>query len=102
MGNQACLVGGLRLSHSGAKQGLYKLSPPLRYSKYDYDLEKDVDHFAEYVMVSAVVAMFSGPETYIFPANEQGEVTCWGELGGSYRGGMSHAVALEGAGYAIA
>lgn len=66
---------------------LYKLSPPLDGN--------------DFVIVSATDAMFSGPETYLFPGNEQGEVTDWGELEGSFRGGLSHKEALRNAGYAI-
>ena len=47
---------------------LYKLSPPLKWS--DYDKKK---HSAEYVVVSAAVVMFSGPETYIFKADKKGK-----------------------------
>ena len=55
----------------------------------------------EYVVVSATFAMFSGPETYIFPATENGEVTDWGELNGSYRGDFDHDKALKNAGYKV-
>lgn len=66
---------------------LYKLSEPL------------MDN--EYVVVSATHAMHTGAETFIFPADSEGKVTDWGELEGSYRGGLSHEEALEGAGYSI-
>ena len=66
---------------------LYRLTPPLQKHKY--------------VIVSAVVAPYSGAETYIFPANKQGEVTDWGELEGSFRGSLDHLTALENAGYDI-
>jgi hypothetical protein len=56
----------------------------------------------DHVVVSAVVVLFSGPETYIFPATSEGKVISWGELEGSFRGGLDHAVALMGAGYSIA
>lgn len=72
---------------------LYELSEPLA----SYDGEK---HY-KYVVVSATNVMLSGPETYIFPADEKGEVTEWGELAGSYRGGLSHSEALEGVGYTL-
>lgn len=55
-----------------------------------------------HVVVSATVAMFSGPETYIFPSDSDGNISSWGELPGSTRGTLEHADALEGAGYAIA
>ena len=66
-------------------KALYKLNPPLE------------GH--EFVVVSSVHAMFTGPETYIFPADKNGKVTNWGELPGSYRGGLNHIKALEDAGY---
>jgi hypothetical protein len=66
---------------------LYKCEPPL----------DGHDH----VIVSAVVALFSGPETYIFPSNAQGEPKDYGELTGSFRGALDHAEALRGAGYEV-
>ena len=66
---------------------LYRLTPPLERHAH--------------VVVSATVAMFSGPETYIFAANAKGKVTKWGELPGSYRSGLDHAKALRGAGYEV-
>jgi hypothetical protein len=76
---------------------LYRLDPPLSIDNgWDEDTKGCV---AEYVVVSATHAMFSGPETYIFPADADGNVTNWGELAGSYRGGLDHEAALSGAGY---
>lgn len=69
-----------RVSESGAQQRTYKLSKPLDGHSI--------------VVVSAVNAPFSGPETYIFPGDEDGKVTDWGELDGSYRGGLDHEEAL--------
>lgn len=66
---------------------LYRMEPPLE------------GH--EYVVVSAADVMFTGPETYIFPASKDGRVIDWGEMDGSYRGGLSHEEALRGAGYEI-
>lgn len=51
---------------------LFRLSEPVTYD-YNYDTKQD-EKSTEFVIVSAVNAMFTGPETYIFPANEQGEV----------------------------
>ena len=75
---------------------LFKLNPPINESYWD-----EVPKSHEYVIVSAVRAMFSGPETYIFPANENGEVTSFGELPGSFRGGLDHEEALNNAGYDV-
>ena len=58
----------------------------------------------QYVIVSAADVMFSGPETYIFPAEKTGDVfdvAEWGELDGSFRGGLDHTKALSDAGYTI-
>lgn len=78
---------------------LFQVTPPMEYD-YDYDTERN-QKSTEYVVVSAADVMFSGPETYIFPANEEGEVIDWGELEGSYKGGLNHRAALENAGYTV-
>ena len=62
---------------------LYKLDP-----KHDG---------VEYVVVSAVEAY----ETYIFPADESGNVEEYIEMDGSFRGGLDHAEALRGLGYQV-
>lgn len=54
----------------------------------------------EFVVVSAV-SVFGEPETYIFPADESGEVLGWAQLEGSFRGDLDHAQALENAGYEL-
>jgi hypothetical protein len=66
---------------------VYKVTPPLEGNKY--------------VWVSAVVAMFTGPETYIFGCDKDGEVKNFSELQGSYRGGLNHEEALSNAGYQV-
>lgn len=75
---------------------LYKLDPPI----VEEDYEGTIDVY-EYVIVSATTVDFSGPETYIFGANENGEVISWTELDGSFRGGLDHTQALDNAGYSI-
>lgn len=71
----------------------YKLSEPIK----DYDGNQHSN-----VIVSAVVAPYTGPETYIFPATEAGVPVNHGELDGSFRGGLDHAEALRRAGYEVA
>jgi len=66
---------------------LYEMNPPYEHHKY--------------VVVSAADVPFSGPETYIFPADEKGTVVDWMEMDGSYHGGLSHQQALENAGYQL-
>lgn len=72
---------------------LYRLDPPME--------DEYTEGPVEYVVVSATVAMSSGPETYIFPADAEGEITDWGELSGSYKGSLDHAQALANAGYEV-
>ncbi len=71
---------------------LFRLSEPISYGDGNRGS-------TNYVIVSASVVPFSGPETYIFPANEEGEVISWGEMDGSYRGGLSHKEAIRNAGW---
>lgn len=70
-----------------AKQLHYRLSAPLEGYKY--------------VVVSAANTFDHGPETYIFGADRDGEITDWNELEGSFVGGLDHERALEGAGYQV-
>ena len=74
------------------KIALYSLNPPIK----DHDGKKH-----RYVIVSSIVAYFTGPETYIFPATKSGEITSWGELPGSMQGTMEAKDALECAGYTV-
>ena len=75
------------------KAKLYKLSEPV---------EADDSTMVDHVVVSAVVSEYDGmPETYIFPCDSDGEVMNFGELNGSYKGGLNHARALKGAGFKV-
>lgn len=76
-----------RTSHTGARQELFRLNPFLD------------GH--EYVVASAVDVPYSGPETYIFPANRDGKIVDWGELNGSMRGTLDIDYAMENAGYVV-
>lgn len=55
----------------------------------------------EYVVTSAVNVPFEGPETYIFPADEGGNILDWLELEGSFKGGLNHEAAILCAGWKI-
>lgn len=70
-----------------SRASVYQVSPPLEGNSF--------------VTVSAVVAPYSGSETYIFPAHETDDIGTGLELDGSYRGGLSHSAALAHAGYRI-
>ena len=66
---------------------LYRMEPPL--DGHDF------------VIASASILVPTGPETYLFPADAEGNVVSWLEMDGSYRGGLSHAKAFAGVGYSI-
>ena len=65
---------------------LYKLSERLK--------------FYNYVVVSSAT-VYGEDETYIFGADENGEVLDWGELRGSTCGVYNHETALNNAGYEV-
>lgn len=77
---------------------LYKLSVPMKYQELYEQVEKDCG----YVIVSAVIAPYSGPETYMFAAHESGEPINFLELPGSFKGHLDHELALANAGYSVA
>lgn len=89
------------LDNFAGKAGLYKLDPPMKYTKWDFETDEEVEYKTEYVVVSPANVMFSGPETYIFASDENGEVTDWMELAGSFRGGLNRERALNKAGYIV-
>lgn len=75
---------------------LYRLTPAIATRSWGNEGET-----YEYVVVSATVVPLSGPETYIFGADETGNVLDWGELDGSFRGALDQDAALNGAGYQV-
>jgi hypothetical protein len=79
---------------------LYRLSEPIITERFN-DGGVEEPFSTHYVIVSSANVPFSGPETYIFPANARGNVVNWGELEGSRRGSYSHADVLRFAGYEI-
>lgn len=75
---------------------LYRLSPPLTGEDL---IGETYSH--KYVIASGANAPYSGPETYVFPANEEGEIMGWSELEGSFRGDIDCDRAIENAGYTV-
>lgn len=67
------------------KVHLYRMEPIYQGSKY--------------VVISATNAMFSGPETYIFSSDKDGNVTSWIELEGSERGFIDIDRVIKNIGY---
>lgn len=59
---------------------LYRMVPPL----------EDYEHTPhEYVVISSTIS-YTGPETYIFPASSEGEITDYAALPGSRKGTLNH------------
>jgi hypothetical protein len=52
-----------------------------------------VRHEHMHFVVSSVVAPFTGPETLVFPATEDGQVTDWAECAGGRRVSREAAIA---------
>jgi hypothetical protein len=78
---------------------LYRLEPP-HVKKPGFNGHKD--ETIEYVVSSATVAPYGGgPETYLFWADEAGEVLSWLELDGSFRGALDCDRAVRGLGYEV-
>lgn len=75
-------------------QTLYHLSQPITYGW-------DNESRTEFVVVSALSAAFDThkPETFIFPADEQGEIVDFSEMQGSQRGTTDHATVIAAAGW---
>ena len=76
---------------------LYKVNPPIREEGWG---EEDAVQLHHYVIASAVDSMF-GVETYLFPADGDGEITSWGELEGSMKGVVSHSAVFDNIGYDV-
>ena len=69
------------------RQVLWKAEPPLD------------GH--EYIVTSQSNVMFTGAETYIFPADKDGKIIDYGGLRGSYRGELNHKKCFASIGYCI-
>lgn len=83
-------------SNVRANAALYRFDPPLVSSGWDDAPGHDVP----YAVVSA--ASPSGdPETYVFEADEAGQIVDWSEMECSQRGTLSHEDVLQDAGYEI-
>ena len=76
---------------------LFKMSQPVEWEDWTPDGLRTRE--ADYVVASAAIVLFTGPETYLFPSDPNGEPISWCELPGSYRGGLSIKTAIENAGW---
>jgi hypothetical protein len=67
-------------------RSLWRVDPPVQF----FDIKSDECLTSEFIVASSVIVPGSGPETYIFPADENGAILSWAELPGSQRGIISH------------
>lgn len=82
---------------------LYRLSEKVDFGTVWDDEDNEMpEGQTDHVVVSANNVMFSGPETYIFAANQDGEVISWCEMPGSFQGSLDHEAALTRAGWKAA
>jgi hypothetical protein len=86
-----------KIKETDPGKALYELSRPVEYESFDAD--ESMVMTTEYVIISAVNVPYSGPETFIFPSDKDGTTLSWGELSGSYKGGLDHETAIKNAGW---
>ncbi|MHA2428329.1 MAG: hypothetical protein ACXADB_09925 [Candidatus Hermodarchaeia archaeon] len=78
---------------AGPGQALYRLDGQVGYN---------ADGHTDHVFISSIVAMdHGGPECFIFPADPSGNILNYGELPGSQRGTLDHAVVIAAAGWTL-
>lgn len=80
-----------RLDGARGERRLFRMVPPLAAA-----WGEDGEH--TYVIASAAVVPFSGPEVYLFPATPDGEIESYSELDGSMRGTLDIDSVVRGAG----
>ena len=94
---KAILVEKELIGYKGYKVHLYKMEPPVVHQGYDGTGKYTIASY-DYVIVStAIVDMV---ETYVFGADENGNVLNWTEVCG-IRGCVSHKVLLAELGYEV-
>jgi hypothetical protein len=79
---------------------LFRVSPPIASEEYN-EYGKLTKKKYKYVIVSCTSVPFSGPETYIFPADKTGKILSWLELPGSKHGNFTIDAVLEDLGYTV-
>jgi hypothetical protein len=83
------------LSGFAGSARLWQTSEPFSYPDDNWRDEEDARGTTTYV-VSSAASTFGGPETYLFPADADGNVVDWLELSGSFRGALDHERAING------
>lgn len=87
----------VRVVEKDDSQKLWRLSRPLLRS-ISWQFEPESTYF---VITSTATFKETGPETYIFAANEEGKIIDYAELNGSMRGCLDHEGAIRNAGWII-
>jgi hypothetical protein len=92
---------------TGAREGqsviLWKLSPPQNGGDLEYVITSAVDLVDPLIEVfdTMLGAEMASCETYIFPANKDGEVLNWTELWGSTKHIKDHEQVIRNAGWEV-
>lgn len=79
------------------RQNLYRVDPPMEWTSCEAGADDTCVKETSYVVSSYGIYEV---ETYLFPADADGNIINWIELPGSFRGDYNHVEALENAGYA--
>lgn len=100
--NKAIFTGIIRKTPK-ADGRVFLMSPPLDGHEFvcvSAANMEEINALSNALKIPGSYLGFIEPETLIFPCDPAGEISIFSELGG-YRGGLSHAVALESVGYEI-
>lgn len=66
------------LSHNFSGEArLYRVDPPAEYLE-----SEEQSRLTPYIVASATLVPMHGPQVFIFPADEKGDLLEWGEIGG--------------------
>ena len=85
--------------HPNGTFHVYELSKSVSWG-YRHKTGKPIGK-TKFVVVSAAMVPFSGPEVFIFPSDEDGKILDWMELDGSLKGTMIHEDAIANAGWKV-
>jgi hypothetical protein len=89
-----------RLTEFRGDARLYRVEPPMVSVEYNA-ASNDFEPTDQFLVILSAVTVLGEPETYIFPANEAGEVVSWTEMPGSQKGTLSHDQVLVSLGYTV-
>jgi hypothetical protein len=84
------------------KKGAKSLNDECRIYELSESVEYAPGKKTDFVIVTAINGVITGPETHIYPARFDGSVLDWAEMPGSFQGGMDCEEAIRRAGWQVA